>query len=354
MNTIMQFLESSFDWIWATPLWAGALVLIVLLVQALTGRWLSAKGRYFLSFLVVLRLVWPGWITSPFSIERLTIMPIEERIGHSRGSPLLEATPAQLELDTRRGFPSWKRALCLAWLGVAALLLAVALYRRQRLALWISRQSIERDPRLMRLLDEARERMGVRRPVRLIRTDECTAPALWGIYRPAALIPDAFAREPDDRKVLWVFMHEMAHQKRGDLAWNWLLLTLKSLHWFNPLIWIAFRRLVHDREVLCDAMVLKRLQPSEHHCYGETLIDLLRNFRPAKASVALAESLTNRSLVKRRVQMIAKFNSKGIWAVFASVILIVTVCFLTFTRAGQQANTDTKTDTKGAGPGLTG
>ena len=53
MNTIMQFLESSFDWIWATSLWAGALVLIVLLVQALTGRWLSAKGRYFLSFFTI-------------------------------------------------------------------------------------------------------------------------------------------------------------------------------------------------------------------------------------------------------------------------------------------------------------
>ena len=53
-----------------------------------------------------------------------------------------------------------------------------------------------------------------------------------------------------------VLLHELAHLKRHDLAVNWLLGLLQSVHWFNPALWLVFRRVRADREVACDELVL--------------------------------------------------------------------------------------------------
>jgi hypothetical protein len=70
----------------------------------------------------------------------------------------------------------------------------------------------------------------------------------------------------------WVLVHELVHIKRGDLFWESVAWALRTVHWFNPLVWVALRLLRHDREVACDARVLELRQRSNAGDYGEALV----------------------------------------------------------------------------------
>jgi beta-lactamase regulating signal transducer with metallopeptidase domain len=105
------------------------------------------------------------------------------------------------------------------------------------------------------VVDDVAQRYGVHRPVRILRCQHPTMLATWGILRPAILLPAGARDWPSDR-VHAVVCHELAHVLRGDWVVSLLADVLRTLHWFNPLVWIACRRLRHESERACDDLVL--------------------------------------------------------------------------------------------------
>jgi len=99
------------------------------------------------------------------------------------------------------------------------------------------------DPRLIAILDQAREAMGVRRSVTLATLPEVHSPAVFGVWRVCVLLPEAALVQLNERELRLVFMHEMAHVRRNDGLLDMILMGLPFLHWFNPLVWLAVRRL---------------------------------------------------------------------------------------------------------------
>lgn len=67
-------------------------------------------------------------------------------------------------------------------------------------------------------------------------------------------------------------LHELVHYRRRDLWLNALLLLVKSLYWFNPLMWWMEKLAIRDTELACDEEVLRLLPPEEHALYGETVL----------------------------------------------------------------------------------
>lgn len=64
----------------------------------------------------------------------------------------------------------------------------------------------------------------------------------------------------------------------SDVLVGWISAGLQAVHWFNPLIWIAFYRMRVDREIACDQGVLDRVPESKVKAYGETILVLLQRF----------------------------------------------------------------------------
>src|SRR5437762_409184 len=84
------------------------------------------------------------------------------------------------------------------------------------------------------------------------------------------------------QELRFVFLHELAHLKRRDIAVNWLTTILQILHWFNPLVWLAFARMRVDRELACDELALSFAAAGESKSYGGAIIKLVEGFaRPA-------------------------------------------------------------------------
>ena len=175
--------------------------------------------------------------------------------------------------------------------------------------------------------------MGIRRKVSLLAVSGLRTAALFGFFRPRILVPDDIAQRLDSDELRVVLLHELAHLKKGDVVLNWLVIALRSLHWFNPLIWLGLRRFLHDRELVRDAWVIGHLPRGADRCYGRTLIKLLESFTQSRLSPSAATILTNKHEIRRRVAMIGRPKTPGRLVHACCLGLCLGLAAVTFTAA---------------------
>ena len=100
------------------------------------------------------------------------------------------------------------------------------------------------------------KRIGVKQPVELLEADNITIPFTAGILRPVIVLPNV-TRDWSAEKQEAVLLHELAHVARRDLWTSLAAHVACAVHWFNPLVWVAARRLRIEGEKACDDAVLR-------------------------------------------------------------------------------------------------
>jgi TonB family protein len=121
----------------------------------------------------------------------------------------------------------------------------------------------------------------------------------WGVRRPRILLPATALAWRDDRIHL-VLCHELAHARRGDWVVTLAAELLRAVYWFNPLVWIACRRLRQESEQACDDAVLNRgVEGAE---YASQLVDIARELQQRRMWVP-APSVARASTLERRVRV---------------------------------------------------
>lgn len=137
---------------------------------------------------------------------------------------------------------------------------------------------------LARMAEELSAQIGLTRRVILLQCSGRCMPMTWGIAWPKILLPSDAIGWPSAR-LRAVLLHELAHVKRLDFLTQLLARVACALHWFNPLVWMAARRLRIERELACDDEVLRVCsRPSE---YAEHLLCVARSSRATPLSVAM-------------------------------------------------------------------
>ena len=174
---------------------------------------------------------------------------------------------------------------------------------------------------MLALLDECRNSLGVCQPLEVVETNLVASPALYGWRQPWLLLPEGLLQNFSYAELRHVFLHELAHVKRRDIAVNWLCTVLQIVHWFNPLVWLAFARMRADREVACDALALSVADAGEHRAYGHTILKLLEGFARPSELPGLVGILEDKNQMKRRIQMIA--GGRGIRRSTVLALLLV-------------------------------
>ena len=150
--------------------------------------------------------------------------------------------------------------------------------------------------------------MKIRARVDLLETSLVKSPALFGVLRARLLLPPGLVDRFTPAELRYVFLHELAHVKRRDVAMNWLLTLLQVIHWFNPVIWFGFARMRGDRELACDALAMACSGDEEARSYGLTIIKLLETFSRSSSVPGLVGILENKSQMAHRFRRIASFR----------------------------------------------
>lgn len=117
-------------------------------------------------------------------------------------------------------------------------------------------------------------RLGLGRPVRLLRSARVSVPGVWGFRRPALLLPPEAEEWSEERRRV-VLLHELAHVKRRDCVVQLLADVARALHWPNPLVWVGARRLLSERERACDEVVISA--GTRRTDYAGHLLDVARS-----------------------------------------------------------------------------
>jgi beta-lactamase regulating signal transducer with metallopeptidase domain len=188
------------------------------------------------------------------------------------------------------------RLLPAAWLTVFLLLLipiSSGLWRLRRL-----RQSAIQWTRGQSLVDSIAAKEGINRHVALVLQPKVSGPMTCGALRPMIFFPeDATAWPKEDLQRALV--HELEHVKRGDWAIQCLARIICAGYWFNPFVWVAWRRLVLQAERACDDAVL---HDGDAIAYADQLIDTAQ--RVSMISKQALPAMANRSELAARVHAV--------------------------------------------------
>jgi len=333
--------EILFLWLLPASLRASVLVLVVLGLQLALRRWLPARWHHALWLPVVLVLVAPMLPASRFSLEnRFQTKPVA-----AQAEPLsaVVAPESLVETQTVARAGSWqpdgRQLLFAAWfLGASGVLVVGGVGYRRSLHR-IARGTVATGPEITASVARVACQLGLKRLPRIIVSTAVESPAVAGLLRPSLLLPIGFSNGFTAGEARLVLLHELTHLKRHDLPLNWLLCVLQALHWFNPLLWLAFARMRADRETACDAQVLGSDAEDRRADYGHALL----KFQHTAASPALGLAFVGifeRAGMRSRIRAIANHRrTHPAWGLAAAVM--ITALTLTGATRAQEAKADT-------------
>ena len=153
------------------------------------------------------------------------------------------------------------------------------------------------------------------------------SPFVFGVVKPNIYLP----MHMDEGTAAYVIAHERAHLARRDHWWKVLGYLVLALHWFNPLVWVAYILFCRDIELACDERVVKGLDGAARADYSQALLSCAA----PKRAVAACPLAFGEGNIKTRVKSALHYKKPAFWVAAAAVlaVVIVAVCFLTNPRS---------------------
>ena len=313
---------------------------LILAAQWLLRKRLSPSWRYGLWLLLVVRLLMPVSPHSAFSIFNLARStpkpPVKVTAGFAPGLDRGRRACSRLELSRAQApffaepqraalaVPAaaaakasakmdWFALAFCGWLAGVCFFGARLVWTNARFRSRIARYQPVADEKVTRLFHDCRAAFQITQPVRLIESEEVESPAVYGLGRKWLLLPDGVFDRFSTGELRHIFLHELAHVKRRDIEVNWLAALLQILHWFNPVLWLAFARMRADRELATDALALAHVARTENVRYGETILKVVENLARGAVQPGLVGIAEGKAGLKERLRAIARSGAARPW-----------------------------------------
>lgn len=290
----------------------GSIVIAVVLLARLLLRRAPKIYSYMLWAVVLFRLLCPISLSASLSV--LKPLPVTTTQGLSTVTyrPVEPIIPASGELGQEKAKPESAETVT-AKTGAQTMTLAAAVWLTVGGAL--AACSLVQYTVLRRKLWEAVPYRG-----EILLSDKIRTPFVMGVLSPKIYLP--WDTPQEERR--FIIAHERQHIHRGDPLWKLLGYLALCVHWFNPLVWLAFFLGGKDMEMSCDEAVLNRLGEGIRADYSQALLRLATHKRLiAGMPLAFGEGET-----KGRVRNMARWRRPKVWvsgicAVLCLVVLAV-------------------------------
>ena len=293
-----------------TATWLALAVMLLRPLLKKAPRWITVA----MWALVGIRLLCPVAIESSFSLTPDTETVVADfvyaqqdiaRIDHTFATEAMDPVISQLQNPTLMTKPTLHLEFWAAvvWLSGVAVMLGYSL--------------------VSYLLLRRKVRVSLRQTDNIYFCDSVDTPFILGMIRPKIYLPSGI----DPNQIAYVTAHEKAHLKRKDHWWKPLGFALLALHWFNPVLWVAYVLLCRDIELACDEKVVKHADVSYRAGYSRALLDCSIRRR----SIMACPLAFGEVGVKTRIKSVLHYKKPAIWIILAAVVLcsVVAVCLLT-------------------------
>ena len=169
-----------------------------------------------------------------------------------------------------------------------------------------------------------------------------SSPFVFGIIRPRIYMP----KDLPEEDYSFLLSHEQTHIRRHDLIYKVIWISLLSVHWFNPLVWIAYRLFERDMEMSCDEEVIKRIDKESRADYCSSLVNFAR-LSNQPMSVIMPVNF-GKNDVKARIESIMKYRKltkKASAAAILTFALAATGCIFSPDKKELKVNLPTSETT---------
>jgi beta-lactamase regulating signal transducer with metallopeptidase domain len=151
----------------------------------------------------------------------------------------------------------------------------------------------------------------------IFQANNLKTPFVLGFINPKIYLPVGLSKEEQN----YIVIHEQTHIHRKDHIIKILAFLIVSIHWFNPLVWIAFMLMSTDMELSCDERVLKVMNEDIKKPYANSLLSLAAGRHILNGS-PLAFGEGN---VRGRIKNVLNYKRPGFWIIFFSIIIVAAI-----------------------------
>ena len=272
------------DILFEITVYSTILFFAIMVFKAIFRKRISPGLSYMICFLLIARLMIPVTLNTGFSFfviptQQTQIEYIDYALQQSRPpidknsysyssvpipvsvNPAGKATmetigetipepPVKLRQNT---FILWnqKSELIALWLTGTIFFIACAFISFNRLNHSIKQNSMPLPYRYQAMAEVIKKELGIRKNIRVRMMEGFTSPAINASLFPSIIIPREMIFYDDKKKIEYALRHEFTHYTRKDHLVCLLLLVLRCVYWFHPIVWIGFELMRLDMVIIC-------------------------------------------------------------------------------------------------------
>jgi len=243
--------------VFANHLWQATLFALAVWVAALWLR--RARTRHILWLMAFAKFLLPSallFLLAQGLGLNLSWTARTEMTATAEAEVLLQIAEPVAQSDAGVGHNEIYCVLMTLWLvGVAVCFARWGWRRRRFAAVALAGERVEVG-REAEMLDDLKSRLNVGHRVGLVVSSSFAEPVVWRALRPLIVLPRGLAERLSDDELESVLKHELFHVKRFDNLFGSLQMFVCCFFWFHPLVWLIDRRLIEERELMCDERVI--------------------------------------------------------------------------------------------------
>lgn len=294
-------------------------IILFLILSKVTNKYYFIKWKYWVWLIIMLRLSFPINIslpTTPFTIqvpsEGIHFMIRNPDITTHYDDTIIE-TKSPEQTDGPIASSSRMHSISILQLAMVVWLCGASLFLLYHCIAYF--QFIKRIKKKIVVLDSGQEletyshilsEMLIRHKPVLCWHPDVGSPMLFGFFQPVILLP---VQNYNELEFSMIIQHELVHYRRKDIWYKLLLVLVRAIHWFNPIIHIASKQAEIVLEISCDEEVLKNSSLNFRKEYGEIMLNVMR--KNLKKQTALSTHFyPDKKAIKQRFMRIIDTQKK--------------------------------------------
>lgn len=350
MHSFLEYLKVS--------LWMLPIILPAILLLPHRSKRYAAKVSYVIWLVLALRLLIPWNLTLPQEAAPIHVALSQEqasewvqaRFSQAQTQPAAAQKAAPIPAVQKQTQPKAEPlqplqigfVLWLAGLLFFVLQTVVSVFRMKAL---LRRWEKEPPSEVKAFFAET---AGEKRP-QLLVCPALESPMAVGLFRTKIYLPHV---QYTKQELEMIFRHELIHWRRKDLWYKLLLLAARSIHWFNPAVWLMVKRAERDLEISCDSAAVQGRDAAYRKAYGLMILQEAERSIERRAAFTTCFTDGKRALQERLVEIMNQSKRKKGMAL-VSLMLVLTLTCGCFISYGEDDNTKRTQDAAASQGSLT-